>query len=720
MSLTLKELKEKHDKAYTSSQVTRERAADDLVFFWITQWDDNILAESQLAYRGEFNILRKAGRGILSDLAANPVQVDFEPKDESREDGAELLDGLYRSDDNSNTSINAYENARTESVVCGVGAWLLYTDYASIKSEDDNNQVIKRKPIYEANNTCFFDPNAKLLDKSEANYVSVLSAYSADGYKQLVKDLTGEELDDIIYDSFKSPEQSYVFPWLGGEMAKIYVTEFYHREKVKVKVLTMLNPVGQEITLKESDLFDVMDDMINTGFSIVSEKTITMWQITKYIASGAEILNGKMGSDGERMGEPIAGENIPVVPVYGEYAIVEGEIHHEGVTRLAKDPSRLRNFQGSYLADIVSQSPRQKPIFYKEQIAGFEPMYELNGVDNNYPYLLQNRIAGDGSTLPIGPVGLMPEQKIPDALIASLLFSREAVEDVANPGIPQDVADPNISGKAVHALQNRVDMQSMVYQEHMKHAKRRDGEIYASMAAEIYDVPRRVTITLPDGTRKKTQVMDTVIDQESGEIVTLNDIYNQEFDVYSDISPTYSSRKEQTVDRLAQQVSLLPPGDPLRNILLLKLLKLMDGVDFDDVRDYANKQLVVLGIKEPETPEEEQALAEAQQGSDEPSPEMLLAMGENKKGDAAIMAQKISAIKMQAEGSKNKAALNIDAFEAQTDRMKAQIEAQKAEAEIQYKRIDALGKQIENAGKIVELRQPKDMNDNDLLMELMG
>ena len=35
--LTLKELKTKHDKAYDSGQITRERASDDLVFYYVTQ-----------------------------------------------------------------------------------------------------------------------------------------------------------------------------------------------------------------------------------------------------------------------------------------------------------------------------------------------------------------------------------------------------------------------------------------------------------------------------------------------------------------------------------------------------------------------------------------------------------------------------------------------------------------------------------------------------------
>jgi len=86
MPLDLNEIKRLHDKAYQAGQVTRERAASDMVFYYITQWDAELLNDSQLAYRGEFNILKKAGRQILADLSENEVTVDFEPVDETRDD----------------------------------------------------------------------------------------------------------------------------------------------------------------------------------------------------------------------------------------------------------------------------------------------------------------------------------------------------------------------------------------------------------------------------------------------------------------------------------------------------------------------------------------------------------------------------------------------------------------------------------------------------------
>ena len=703
--LELDDIKKMVDKDWEANQVTRERAANDMVFYYVTQWDSELLEDSQLSYKGEFNILKKAGRQIISDLAANPIEVDFEPVDENREDAADLIDGLYRTDDSNNTSLNAYEVAKQESVVCGFGAWELYTKYQTSRS-GDKKQVIRRRPLFESNNTVLFDAGAKLLDKSDATRCCILVPYTEDGYKKLVEELTGREDEEVNADSFKEPERSFVFPWY-TESKKIYVGKFYHRKRVKVKVLTMEDPFGQELELMESDLTDVMDDMLDDGFSIKDEKEIERWEITEYIVSGLEILSSTA----------IAGEHIPVVPCYGEYAYVEGELHYEGVTRLAKDPQMLRNFMGSYLADLTSQSPREKPIFFQEQIAGFEQFYSLSGAENNYAYLLQNRKAADGTDLPIGPVATMPVPNIPPAVQYLDQFSRAAVEDVANPGLPQDIADPDISGKAVIALQNRLDMQSMIYQEHFKHAKRRDGQIYASMAAEIYDVPRKVKLTMPDGSKKDATVMDTIVDKETGDLVTLNDLHNQEFEVFSRIGQSYSTRREQTVERMTNLLATIPPEDPEAKALRLKILNLMDGVDFDDIRKWSNNQLVLMGFREPDTDEEKQLLAEAQQ-SQKPAADMVFAMAEDKKAQAQLLEQQRKGIEMQLDAANEKLKRFIEAFDAQTSRMEAQADVAKAGAEVENKRIDAFGKKIDNTAKIIQLKNPKEMSTEELLGEI--
>jgi hypothetical protein len=345
-------------------------------------------------------------------------------------------------------------------------------------------------------------------------------------------------------------------------------------------------------------------------------------------------------------------------------------------------------------------------------------MYSLSGSENNFAYLLQNRKALDGTDLPLGPIAVMPEQPIPSALIASIQLSREAVEDVANPGTPQNIADPDLSGKAVLALQASLDKQSMIYQEHRKHALRRDGEIWASMASVVLDVPRTEKIELPDGTIKTVQIMEQIVDNETGEVVTLNNLTDVEFEVTSKIGASYSSMKEQTLSRLDSMIADLPPGDPMRDFLILKALVLMDGVNFDDVREYANKQLVLKGYKEPETDEEKEMVANAQQQGDQPSAEMLLSMAEMKKAQVAEGELQMKAGKLQLDGQVAQMKGRIDAFSKQTDRMDTQIDAQEANATINNKNIDSFGKQIDNQAKIIELQKPVDMSDDELFQAI--
>ena len=702
--LTLKELKDFQDLGFNNNVITRERASDDMVFYWVTQWDELSINETELSYRGEFNIIRKAGRQISADLMSNPVQLNFDAKDPDREDGADLVDGLYLASERLNTCQEAFSNADNEAIVCGVGAYEYFTEYES-NNAGDIKQVVRTRPVYEANNNCFWDSNAKLLDKSDANWVSILVSYSEEGYLDLAMELKGYSREEAQHSmsSFSDPQQSWAFPWIAGKNEGIYVSSFYHRTKVKDTIVFLRSPMGTEITMHASAIKEIEDELIDEGFEIVNQKKIDKWQVVKYIASGAEILSSEI----------IAGENLPVVPVYGERAFIEGEEHYEGVTRLAKDPQRLRNFQMSYLADMVSRSPRPKPIFNAEQVQGFEFMYEQSGADNNYPYYLTNRLAADGTPLAPNPAE-MPEQRVPQALMIAMQESREAVQDVANAGLPNDIMDTDLSGKAVQQLQQRLDMQSIVYQENRKHARRRGGEIFASMASVVYDTPRAVTISKPDGTRHKVEVMESVQDKETGELVVLNDIGSLEFEVYADIGPSYSSKREQTIEQLeAMAVNAANLGDMATSkMLLLKQMTLVEGVAMEDIREYSRNQLIVMGVEKPDTPEEEQMLAQSQQQqapSMEEQAEMVRAQADMTQAQGKVMEEQNKAANLQINAGKAQGD-----YQNKQDKLMSETELNVAKVRQDQQRInnEANNNQVKNAIEIarIEIEEQREMN----------
>jgi len=190
----------------------------------------------------------------------------------------------------------------------------------------------------------------------------------------------------------------------------------------------------------------------------------------------------------------------------------------------------------------------------------------------------------------------------------------------------------------------------------------------------------------PDGNRKDVELQYEELNMLTGEIEVKNSLYDTRFDVYADIGPSYESTKEKNkemLDTMAVSAAQLDPE--LARIAMMKRVRLEDGAEMQDIREWAGRQLVLMGIRKPETEEEQQALMAAQEAqASQQDPNMALAMAEQMKAQNG-------AIKNQ-----------IDQFRAETDRMAVMVDAEKAGAEISYKQVQAQSLRV---GDAVKLRQ---------------
>jgi hypothetical protein len=665
MKLNFEEIQQSFGKDFVCNQATREARVKDFVFFWVTHWDDALLADSQLEYRGEFDLLRKGYRDIMGDLRANPIQADFEPVNTSKTQIAEIMDGYYRASCRNNSSKEAFDNASMEQVVCGLGGWRLCTEYEDNLSIEDRRLKVTRKPIYEFNSCVFWDSTALRIDKSDARHVTVLSPFTPSSFVDFYYQQTGKRISEDEATQFATPETGFTFPWVyrGGTNDWVYIGEHYVRYKEKQIYLHLKDMLGDTQIVKKGDHLE----LIEQGYEIYETKTVERYVVDKYFVSGCGII-----------GKPqrIAGEHLPVVPCYGERAFISGVEHYEGIVKAAKDAQMLRDFGMSYLADIVGRSPRIKPIYAQEQIAGFEFMYNETGADNAYPYLLQNLYDPNGNPLPIGSIGTTPEQPVPSALLQLMGEVRQSVEDNVTNGLPNDISDIDLSGKAVNAMLAQFDQQSLVFQQNKKYAIRRDAEIFASMVADIKKDYEEITIATPQGNRKEVEINVPRLNIDNGEIELDNDISNARFEVFADVGKSYETTRQEARETLQEMLVNAVQVDPqLAQIIQLKQLALSDGIDTEDLREWAQTQLVLRGIRKPETEEEMAALEAQQQASQQQQdPNMALAMAEQ----------------MKAENGRIKN--EIDMFKAESDRMKVMIDAEKAGAEITHK--DALTESV--------------------------
>ena len=84
------------------------------------------------------------------------------------------------------------------------------------------------------------------------------------------------------------------------------------------------------------------------------------------------------------------------------------------------------------------------------------------------------------------------------------------------------------------------------------------------------------------------------------------------FDVYADIGPAFESVKAQNKEELKELLSSGQLDTETHTILLNEYLSMTDGVAFKDLREYSRNKLIMMGVKKPETPEEEQMLQQQQ------------------------------------------------------------------------------------------------------------
>lgn len=624
----------KFDMDWMSSDEARTEATNDLYFSRVSQWDDWLSEYTTLQYRGQFDVVRPVVRKLVAEMRKNPIDVLYKPKDGANPDSADVLMGMYRTDMRHNTAKISVNIGVREQIEAGVGAWRLVAEYED-QDPTSNNQVIRRVPIHEACSHVIWDCNSKQMDKSDARHCTIISPMSKEGWKVYAEE---NGFDDEELPTFQSPDSNWLFPWVSKDV--VYIGEFYEVEEKKEIAFIYLDPLtGEPVSYFKRDIKDVIDELAERGMQKVAEKKVKRRRVYKSILTCTQILKDC---------ELIAGEHIPIVPVFGEWSFAGDKEVYEGVVRLTKDGQRLRNMIMSFNADIVARNPRKKPIFAPEQIEGYEYMY---GGNDDYPYYLQNRTDENGNDLPIGALAYMENPEVPQANAYMLEAATQAVNQVATMGVDADAANGQVAFDTVNQLNMRADLETYVFQDNLATAMRRDGEIYASMVNDIYDVPRNVMMTLEDGSEKQVQLLTQVVDYQSGQVVTLNDIRGR-YECYTDVGPSFQSMKDQNRAEIQELLAKVPPGTPEWQMLLLQYFTLLDGKGVEMMREYANKQLVMMGLKKPETPEELQMVQEAQQQPKEPSPEQIAAQGQMLMGQAELIKAQNQQAQIQVDAAK--------------------------------------------------------------------
>ena len=693
--MDLEEIKELVNTADFSTSATREEASDMLVFGRITQWGDEVSNDVQVEFRGTFDYIKPKRNRILKDLWSNPIDVTFKAKDGASDDAAETLTGMFRSD--MQRSEEARETCQQDQVDCGMGAFRFITEYESNFDDMNNYQRISMEPISEANNVVYWDANAKKKDKSDARWVAIIHTYTHEGWERYLDEM-GINSDGLEYPMpFKEPHNSESWFWRGGE-DEVKIGEFYHKEVKRERVLMFEDPLGQVKAVYQKEVKDVIDDMEASGFVKIGQKMKERWVVKKALVTGDKIvpIDGKEWTT-------IPGEHLPVISAYGDWSRVEGREIWRGIYHDAQDQQRLINFSLSYFGDTVAQGAREKPLLPAGQVAGLEYMWTQTGADDNYPYRLYNETSPETGQ-PYGPIQYLKPPEVPTNVIGLLQAMRQSLDDVTGGQMGQpDMMNAGVTEGQIQQSMKSLENEAYIYQNSYALAIKQAARVYASMASDLYDVPREVTDTKQDGTESTVMLMESVFDEETGEEVVINDITKGKFEVYADVGPSFQSQKDEARARL-EVLYKETAGTESGELALLTYMSIIEGPGLDHLRKHARKKLILQYEMEPETEEEEQMVQEAQQQQENQQPDanMVLAMAEQAKADADMA-------KVQGDAQESQQTTQIKLYEAMTKRVKVEADAQKSGYDVKKTLAETEGVELENIRKQMETLSDQDL-----------
>jgi hypothetical protein len=622
-------LKEDFYTDWSASEDVRDRANEEYRFVTVDggHWEGFLTDAYENRAKLQMDHTSEYVDRTLAQWTQNRQQPNYQPSDEATSDeDADLLDGLYRRDVQRFGGQSAIDTAVKEAMKCGFGALVLNVQYEDEGDSENENQNVTFTEHPNAYSTVVFDSGARTAEKSDATHVTILTPYSKKAFEK--------NWPDKVADSLEVKDQSY-FNWSTNEL--IYVATTYKQKTKTIRLQTGTPPESGEIVkVDHADLDGDASELEMAGFVFGRERKIKKNYVEKTVWSGSDILEPA---------RKVVGEHLPVIPFYANRDWVDGQEQFSGIVRKRMDTQRVLNMSFSLAAESAAHASDSKPVFAPEQMTN--PTVRASWQKNWHqsPYVLAAPIKdANGTPVHLGPTAMMPGTSISPAAGALIQMCSESIERGTG-GAPQDMADPNASGKAINALIKRIDLNTAVVFDNIHKAIKQIGVVYESIAREVYSANENRHIKIVSDRGESRSVKLNQQQGFGGKLTSINNLSKGRFEVIVDISKDYQTAKEETFDALKDIVQLFPEGSARRAQLADSLILMKDSKGMEDMQDYIRKEMLASGVVKAENEDEEkylQQLQESKSNDVDPNEQLMAAAAAEQQSQAKLNEAKIA------------------------------------------------------------------------------
>jgi hypothetical protein len=716
-----REKREYHDEKYgdhqevlnllTSAQGAdndmRQQARDAQLFIYKKdgQWEPYWWNANQNKPRYSFDMVSPICNQISGELEQAAFDIRVSPAGgDATKNVAQTFDGIIRNLESISSASQVYSSAARGMITTGYDGWRVVQRYAEDNSFDQDLIIEK---VHNFIDRVWYDPAAENQDKSDARYCFVLHPIAKDEFDKKWPEASGASLpEDRDGDAYFDKADVVV------------VGEFLFVEKEERELVLMSN--GQ--TYEADDDFQlVVDDLALAGITEVKRRKRKYSKVcTRFFDN-----DGWLGEDKDTVFN-----RIPVIPVFGNYKIIENKTVYSGVVEKLMDSQRVLNYSMSREIEEGALAPRAKYWMTLTQAAGHED--SLSTMNTNSEPVQFFNVDPESPQAPQQSGGAMVNpglRTVSEAMRGMIGYSAGmfASNMGDNPGLQ--------SGVAIQSLQNKGDNATYNYNKAVQIAIAATGKILVDAIPKVYDTERTMRILYEDKSYEMAEINQTVIDQQTGEIVVLNDLSQGVYDVVCKAGPSFMNRQQETLQMIIEMAKVDPSVMQIAGDIMMQNI---NSPAADQIAERKRDQMLKAGlIPQSQLTEEEMAQMQQQmsQQGQQQDPASVMAQAEMLKGQADMMRAQIEQAKVQNEQMKiqldaQKAQMSaqndqqdnqVDVFRAQTDRMGIQVRAQEAGAKITKEGVQTQGVQLDNVKKQQALSDPMtNLSDQELIRIARG
>lgn len=501
------------------------------------------------------NKLRHPVQQVTNQARQSRLALSFAAKSgDASVDVAEAYEDIVRAIQTDSRAHLARQWAFERAAKCGRGVYRILTEYAN--DGDFDLDIVYKRVLNQS--TVYLDPFATEPDWSDGEWAFItedmpVSRFRREFGESVIAKMSDDELRGLGDDCPK---------WVQfGDDGKplVRVAEYFYVERTKQTICLYKLENGDEKSFPTDGEIPpgaqkVLDQ---SGTPIEREQEVRKVKWAKLTAS--EIL--------EEQDWP--GRYIPIVPVIGMEANVNGERRWTGLVRPARDAQVSYNVMRSAQVETIGLATKAPYIGYMETIEGFEDWWAQANV-RNFP-MLPVKFVRDAAGHPL-PI---PQRQVAEPAIQAItLAAHEADNDVKATTAIFDPSlgnmDPNErSGKAIMALQKQAETGTASYLDNLASMSMiYEGKILKDLLPKIYNRAGRIVAAIGADDQRRQLLLGVPFTSgpkgkpqpqpEGTPGAKTIDLATGEYSVAVTVGKSFTTRREEGVAAMSEVISAVP------------------------------------------------------------------------------------------------------------------------------------------------------------------